>query len=405
MPTDSQRRAHETGSAYDLKPPSYDAELVSTGKGTPGGELLRRYWHPIALAAQVKDLPTQVRVLGEDLILFKTPQGRFGLVYPRCIHRGTTLLYGKVEERGIRCCYHGWLFDTEGRCVEQPCEPGGGFKREQYRQPWYPVQERYGLVFAYLGPLDREPLLPRYEALEDVDDEHYLAATAEMTGQPDIQPCNWFQFYENTVDPYHVFILHATFSANQFAEVMAIRPEIDWERTENGVVAYQIRKLPDGSVLRRMVEVAIPTVRSVPDPRFLPVGKTNTVSWTLPIDDTHMTALRVYKLRKGERLPEFTRAPIYDGKTWFELDAEGHQRTPGDYEAQVGQGEIPFHSEEHLTSSDRGVSMLRRMYRDAIKAVRDGGDAPGVVYSGDAMVRLRAGNFVIPPGGAGSERS
>jgi nitrite reductase/ring-hydroxylating ferredoxin subunit len=227
-------RAREAGSAYELMPPSYDAELVSTAKGTSGGELLRRYWHPITLASQVKDLPLLVRLLGEDLILFRTRLGRFGLVYPRCIHRGTTLLYGRVEERGIRCCYHGWLFDTEGRCIEQPCEPGGGLKREQYRQPWYPVEERYGLVFAYLGPLDRKPLLPRYDTLEELDEEHYLVATTETTGQPDIMPCNWFQFYENTVDPWHVFILHSTFSASQFAEVMTIRPEIHWERTDAG---------------------------------------------------------------------------------------------------------------------------------------------------------------------------
>jgi hypothetical protein len=239
-------------------------------------------------------------------------------------------------------------------------------------------------------------LLPRDDALEDVDDEHYLVATRGTTGVPDIQPCNWFQFYENTVDPWHVFILHATFSASQFAEVMTVRPEIHWERTETGVVAYQLRKLPDGSTLRRMVEVLMPTVRCVLDPRFLPVGPTNNVSWALPIDDTHLTALWVYKLRKNERLPEFAHAPIYGGKTWFELDAEGHQRNPGDYEAQVGQGEISFHSEEHLVGSDRGISMLRRMYREAIKTVCDGGDAPGITYEGDATVRLRAGNFVLP---------
>ena len=126
------------------------------------------------------------------------------------------------------------------------------------------------------------------------------------------------------------------------------------------------------------------------------MGKSNNVSWALPIDDTHVTALRVYKLRNGERLPEFARAPIYAGKSWFELDAEGHQRNPGDYEAQVGQGRISFHSEEHLVSSDRGISILRRMYRDAARTVIGGGDAPGVIYNGDAMVRLRAGNFALP---------
>jgi len=143
------------GSAYGLPEPSYDAELVEVGAGTPAGELLRRYWHPVGVSSELADLPVPVRVLGEDLILFRTGQGRPGLVYPRCIHRGTTLRYGKVESNGIRCCYHGWLFDPEGRCLEQPCEPGGGRKLELYRQPWYPLEERYGLVFAYLGPPER----------------------------------------------------------------------------------------------------------------------------------------------------------------------------------------------------------------------------------------------------------
>jgi phenylpropionate dioxygenase-like ring-hydroxylating dioxygenase large terminal subunit len=397
MPSKPRRSTAGSGSGYERPAPSFDAQLVSTDKGTPGGELLRRYWHPIALSSRVQDLPIQIRALGEDLILFRTPDGRPGLVYPRCIHRGTTLLYGKVDARGIRCCYHGWLFDTEGHCIEQPCEPDGGLKRKNYRQPWYPVEERYGLVFAYLGPLDRKPLLPRYDVLEDVDEQHRLITTDEQLGQPDVMPCNWFQFYENTVDPYHVFVLHSTFSTEQFSELMAIRPDISWELTEHGVVASQVRKLPDGSVLRRLVEVLLPTVRSVPLPTAVAYGRTNSVSWTLPTDDTHTGVLRVYKLRKDEELPPLNQARIYGGKTWFELDAEGHQRVPGDYEAQVGQGQITLHSEEHLVSSDRGVSMIRRLYRAAVKTVREGGDPVGVTHTGNALVTLRAGNFLTSP--------
>jgi phenylpropionate dioxygenase-like ring-hydroxylating dioxygenase large terminal subunit len=183
--------ATQEGSAYDLPEPSYDAELVQVGRRTPCGEMLRRYWHPIATAEEVKDLPLPVRVLGEDLILFQTPQGRYGLVYPRCAHRGSSLIYGKVEERGIRCCYHGWLFDTEGRCLEQPCEPGGG-KVASYRQPWYPVEERYGLVFAYLGPPERKPVLPRYDILEALAADEKLVANGSFIGtDPARYPCNW----------------------------------------------------------------------------------------------------------------------------------------------------------------------------------------------------------------------
>jgi phenylpropionate dioxygenase-like ring-hydroxylating dioxygenase large terminal subunit len=140
-------------------------------------------------------------------------------VYPHCAHRGTSLYYGKVEERGIRCCYHGWLFDVQGHCVEQPCEPGtGGARRDKVRQPWYPVQEQYGLVWAYMGPPDKKPVLPRYECLETLEPGEFLEADDRSIGGggPQVIPCNWLQHYENLVDPFHVVILHSSFSGTQF---------------------------------------------------------------------------------------------------------------------------------------------------------------------------------------------
>jgi phenylpropionate dioxygenase-like ring-hydroxylating dioxygenase large terminal subunit len=226
----------QSGSAYDLPEPSYDAELVEVGRGKPCGELLRRYWHPIATVDEVKDLPLPVRILGEDLILFRTAAGNYGLVYPRCAHRGTSLAYGKIEENGIRCGYHGWLFDTEGRCLEQPCEPDGGLKRDSYRQTWYPAVERYGLVFAYLGPLDRKPLLPRYDIIEDLAPDEQLNANGTFLGaDPARYPCNWLQIHENAMDSWHVYILHSTFSNVQFHDLMAVRPEIRWEPTDDEI--------------------------------------------------------------------------------------------------------------------------------------------------------------------------
>ena len=156
------------GRAYGRPQPAFKDDLTCVGRGTPMGELLRRYWHPVGLARDAGSTPRIVRVLGEDLILFRDARGNPGLLYPRCMHRGTSLYYGRVEERGIRCCYHGWLFDTEGHCLEQPCEPGGGERRGNVRQPWYPVEERHGLIFAYLGPAGRQPPLPRYEALDEL---------------------------------------------------------------------------------------------------------------------------------------------------------------------------------------------------------------------------------------------
>jgi phenylpropionate dioxygenase-like ring-hydroxylating dioxygenase large terminal subunit len=129
------------------------------------GELLRRYWHPIALSESLRDLPKRVTILGEELVLFRDRQGRAGLLYPRCMHRGTSLYYGKVEDRGIRCCYHGWLFDVRGHCLEQPCEPRGRQGSRSSAPTVVSVEERYGFVFAYLGPAEKQPVLPRYAYL------------------------------------------------------------------------------------------------------------------------------------------------------------------------------------------------------------------------------------------------
>jgi phenylpropionate dioxygenase-like ring-hydroxylating dioxygenase large terminal subunit len=390
--------------AYDLPPPSFDTNLVSVAKGTPGGELLRRYWQPVALASEVGDLPLQIRALGEDLILFRTPSGRFGLMHPRCAHRGTTLLYGKVEERGIRCCYHGWLFDTDGRCLEQPCEPKGGLNRDHVRQPSYPVEERYGLVFAYMGPIDRKPALPRYDVLEDLGETHKIVTDGSSIGSggPERMPCNWFQTHENVMDPLHVFVLHSTFSTQQFNDMMAVPPEISFDLTPYGMYSVQLRTFADGSRLRRLTELVMPNVRIVADPFLRTFTKSNNVAWTLPIDDTNTRIFTVFAFPKNEPVPRFNRNPMYGGKTWFELDAEGHQRFPGDYEAQVGQGEITWHSEEHLASSDRGVAMFRRLYREAVQAVVDGHDPIGASAGENMLVQVRAGNYLIPMASAAS---
>jgi len=162
------------GGGYGKPPGKSNDFLTLVEPGTPCGEFMRRYWHPVGIASKVTEDPKRVRILGEDLILFRDGQGRVGLLHENCAHRGTSLYYGKVESNGIRCCYHGWLFAVDGACVEQPCEPEGGQHRDKCRQPWYPVQELYGLVFAYMGPLDVMPPLPRYDVLENLGPEEEL---------------------------------------------------------------------------------------------------------------------------------------------------------------------------------------------------------------------------------------
>jgi phenylpropionate dioxygenase-like ring-hydroxylating dioxygenase large terminal subunit len=386
----------DIGSAYSRKPPTYNAKLTEVGRGTPMGELLRRYWHPVGLAADAGATPRPVKVLGEELILFRDGQGRPGLVYPRCCHRGTTLYYGKIEERGIRCCYHGWLFDVEGHCLEMPCEPNpSGPQCQRVRQPWYPAEERYGLVFAYLGPPEKKPVLPRYECLEVMGEGEFVEADDSSIGSGGIviAPCNWLQHFENVVDPYHVPILHGTFSGPQFVEQMSTFPKVKFEYGPRGVKATSIRPGPNGKRFRRITEAIVPTLRLVANPRVAQYGMVESIGWTLPIDDTHYRIYVAGRVKEKGELAKFKSR--YNGKTWAELSPEEHQKFPGDTEAQVGQGAITFHSEEHLMSSDQGVSMLRNLLRNQVEIVAKGGDPVGVAFDeASAYVKFDAGQFL-----------
>src|SRR5438046_2565285 len=136
--------------------------LSHVGPGTPGGDYLRRYWQPVGLSTEVTpgSKPLQVRILGEDLVLFRDNQGRPGLLGLRCSHRLTSLAYGRVEDGGLRCPFHGWVYDVNGHCLEQPAEPEGSTFRDRIRHPSYPCAELGGVVFAYLGPPAKQPLLP-----------------------------------------------------------------------------------------------------------------------------------------------------------------------------------------------------------------------------------------------------
>jgi phenylpropionate dioxygenase-like ring-hydroxylating dioxygenase large terminal subunit len=360
------------------------------------GELLRRYWHPVGMAADAGATPRPVKILGEELILFRDGRGQAGLVYPRCCHRGTTLYYGKVEERGIRCCYHGWLFDVEGRCLEMPCEPNPtGAQCQRVRQPWYPVEERYGLVFAYLGPPDRKPVLPRFECLEVLQPGEFVEADDSSIGSGGIAiaPCNWLQHFENVVDPYHVPILHGSFSGPQFAAQMNAFPKVKFEYGRQSVKATSIRPGPDGKRFRRVTEAVVPTLRVVANPQVAQYGMVESIGWTLPIDDTHYRIYVAGRVRERGELTKFKSR--YNGKTWAELTPEEHQKFPGDTEAQVGQGAITFHSEEHLMSSDQGVSMLRILLQKQIDIVASGGNPIGVAFDeAGAYVKFDAGQYL-----------
>jgi phenylpropionate dioxygenase-like ring-hydroxylating dioxygenase large terminal subunit len=389
------QRDRDLGTAYAMRPSATRTELTEVGRGTPMGELLRRYWHPVGLAHDATDVPRKVRALGEDLILFRDKRGRAGLLHARCCHRGTTLYYGKVEEDGLRCCYHGWKFDTEGRCLEQPCEPDGGQFKDRVRQPWYPIQELYGLIFAYMGPAEKKPVLPRYECLEKMDDGEFVEADDSSIGGggPAIIPCNWLQHFENVVDPYHVPVLHGSFSGPQFTNMLASMPEVKFEMSPRGVTVRSIRSHDDGKVFYRVTEAALPTLRVVANPRVAQFARVESIGWTLPIDDT---SFRIYVAGRVKQRGDIGRMRSkFNGKFWWDMTEQEHQQFPGDYEAQVGQGPVTLHSEEHFGQSDRGILMIRRMLGDQIEAVAAGRDPIGISFDHNAPpIEFEAGNFI-----------
>jgi 5,5'-dehydrodivanillate O-demethylase len=191
---------------------------TQVGPGTPCGELMRRYWHPIAARSELNEGYTlPVRLLGEDLVLYRDRSGTLGLIGSQCPHRKMGMVYGVPEEHGLRCAYHGWLYDETGRCLEMPYEdaedPSGAF-RDKVTIASYPVEVLGGLVWAYLGP-QPAPLLPRWDwlVMENVVRD---IAHSEL-------PCNWLQGQENSLDPVHVEWLHGSFS-NFVEEMRAARP-------------------------------------------------------------------------------------------------------------------------------------------------------------------------------------
>lgn len=395
--TPPETRDIPQGTAYGRLPQHPNALLTQVGPGTAMGELMRRYWQPVLASRNVTARPKEIRILGEDLIVFRDGAGRPGLLYPRCMHRGTSLFWGHVEQDGIRCCYHGWKFDVEGNCLEQPCEPKGGLNLSSARQPWYPVRERYGLVWAYLGPPERMPAMPRFDCMEPLEEgETYLAfdnslgAHGDMHG-PEVVPYSWLHMNDNVMDPFHVQVLHTTFSGTQFVREFAVMPKVDFAEIEGGVTYTANRKLDDGREVDRVSTWFLPNVMCVPDVT-MGAGRPNNLGFSVPVDDASSRILMTMRVAAGSRA--LRGLEMENFKPWHQRTVAERQDQPGDYEAQAGQGAISLHSEEHLVTSDKGIGLQRRALTRAVDAVRDGRDPPGVAFrDADATVHVPSGNF------------
>ena len=394
--------------------PQEDAELTHVGPDTPCGEYLRRFWHPVAQSGDLRDLPRAIRILGEDLVIFRDGRGSVGLLLRHCAHRGTSLEYGFIEERGIRCCYHGWHFDVDGTILERPnaheSVPYGG----TLHHGAYPVHEFGGLVFAYMGPPDKRPPFP---CLDTFEVPGYDLCLGQPIGVSTIKPCNWLQVMDNVVDPAHEAFLHTrskgsliTDREGRVIEELAQLGALSFVGTSHGLLCQEARRVGEDVWIRSIEYIAPNIVQLAQVPSFPPTYGGDTTRrtfppmvtrWRVPIDDTHTLELAFVRVRKGEEnvyanRPSQVILSNYGGRPYEEM-----QREPGDYEAQIGQRSIARHALENLVAADRGVTMMRRMIREGVRAVAQGQDPQGIfrdlkghqiTFGNDTVVRVARGS-------------
>jgi len=335
--------------------------------GTPAGEMHRRYWYPIGSSVDVTpERVVPIRLLGEDLVLYKTTKGQFGLVQRRCPHRSLSLQYGWADDDGIRCAYHGWGFDQTGQCFVQPYEDtvGEGTFKNRVKITAYPVQELGGLLWTYLGPLPA-PELPRWDILERENVDRQIQWT--------LLPCNWLQIAENSLDPVHVEWLHVN-QANVIAERAGLDPvmptfkhlKVDFDLFEYGI--YK-RRLVEG-------DPEDSTDWTVGHPLLFPgtLAQENMFQWRVPVDDTHTLHI-IYSVTVGSGATTYKELPYADDDGSLLNQFIVQQ----DFIAWIGQGEIAPRDLELAGRSDRGILMFRQMLREAIEAVAENEDPIGVI--------------------------
>ncbi len=382
--------------------------VTQTGPGTPAGNLLRHYWQPIALCEELD--PSRpvaaVTILGESLVLFRNEHGELGLIDRACPHRGADLCFGRLEDGGLRCLFHGWLFDVEGKCLEQPAEPLGSTYFNHIRQKAYPCRERNGMVFAFMGEGEAPPF-PALDCL-NAPDTHSFSFKGHYE-------CNWLQALEVGIDPAHASFLHRYFEAGdpglvygqQFRDIAGDssismttllrenpRPNIEIEHTEFGLRLLALRSLASGQHHVRVTNQVFPQAICIPMSNEMTITQ-----WHVPIDDQHCYWYAMFtsfgaptdKAQMREQRLELYELPGYTSRrnrsNQYGYDVEeqrtrtytgmGEDINVHDQWAVESMGAIQDRSREHLAKSDAGIRAYRTLLLKAIEAV-DAGEVPAV---------------------------
>jgi len=361
--------------------------LTRVGPGTPCGELLRRYWHALCPTAELsgETRKKRIRILGEDLVVFRIGDGTFRCVSDRCPHRGASLSFGFIEPDGIRCSYHGWKFDCDtGRCIERPFEPQP--PHEGIGIASYPVEAFGGLLFVYMGPdRSRAPLLPHWDVLARDDRPKKIRVLP-------VHRCNWLQIQENTADSVHTYYLHGHALVQMGIDLPGrdyfYRPIVgyDWSTSEWGV-----EKTLEYGGEHPEVEIRPPLI--FPTILRIPEGPVEAIHFRVPIDDEH-TRIFWVGLLPGERDPAASNVlvPYVYEKDPADYRLEDIDQTDFYGQDRVvweAQGVIADRSIETLGATDRGIVLFRRMLAEQIDRV-ERGEEPTV-----AVVRDPAANRII----------
>ena len=360
--------------------PRIDEELARTDSKTSCGEFLRRYWHPVALTSEVSETPKEIRILGEDLVIFKTMKDKIGLVHKACPHRRASMAYGKTENEGIRCCYHGWLFSPNGEILETPGEDPDSKQAKKLRETFklgaYPVIEFNGLVFSYLGPMDKIPEFPHYDSFE-------ISGNISSPYRIDYN-CNWIQVLDAIMDPLHTSFLHGQSSGVQFSEGFAEVGEINFFERGIQYLGCNTRRIND-NVWVRVNELILPNFTqagaafAADGTKSKYFGRSSFTRWVVPVDDYHCVALAWANFGDRGDPIEYNNQEGYERIEAGEISnrtQEEKQKSPGDAEAVEGMGAISSHKGEHLMPTDKGVMIYRRRIRKLIKDLEEGQDPP-----------------------------
>lgn len=389
--------------------------LTATGPATPCGAVMRQFWQPAALTEELTETrPVKaVRLLGEDLVLFRDEQGRYGLIGRHCPHRGADLKYGRPEDGGLRCPFHGWLFDVRGACLEQPAEPADSRFHTKVRATSYPCVERNGMVFAWMGE-GEPPDLPAYDC--------FAAPGSHSFSFKGLLECNWLQALEVGIDPAHASFLHRYFEDEdptdgyglQFRDYTAgaeipvtqiLRdfpsPRIEVDATDYGLRIFALRALNESQMHIRVTNLAFPNAVVIPMSNEMVITQ-----WHVPIDDTHCWWYAMFSSYGGpvdqaamraQRLELYT-LPDYRPRVGkandygFDADEQRTRTYTGmgddinvhDQWAVESPGPLQDRTREHLASSDRAITANRRLLSQAIDALAKGKPMPASAGNGGA---------------------